>query len=214
MSGNANVADLTIFIGASGSGKTLLGKGELRAYAKPFMVWSWKELLDHYAPEFGEHVAGDPGGLAELVEAGESVVYVPSRKSDDLVAKQFDFFCQLALDVGDRVVFVEEMAIVADARRAPARWKQIVTEGRGLGLVPMAATQRPTLCDSTIMDAATRIYCGRLNKASSQKAMADCMGGLDLARIRGLKPLQFLRWEAGGETVELVNVKPPKRKKR
>lgn len=222
MSGNANAADLTVFVGATGSGKTILTRQALRARrGRPFLVWSWKETLDHYAPEFGR-LATKPGELAELAESGESVVYLPVRsvpgadakRLAELVAKQFDFFCRLALRLGERVVLVEEMAVVADSRRSPAAWRLIVTEGRALGLVPMATTQRPQLCDSAIMDAATAIYCGRLNKGSSQKIMADCMGGMPLDRVRALKPLQFLLWRAGVDGAELVNVKPPKKKSR
>jgi hypothetical protein len=218
---NANAADLTIFVGATGSGKTILAKQEIRAKSAPCMVWSWKEALDLYAPEFGRQVA-TLRELTALARAGRPVVYVPNRcehladdaRRRELVLQQFDVFCRLALDLGDRVVHVEEMAIVADSRRAPASWRRIVTEGRALGLVPLAATQRPQLCDATIMDAATVIYCGRLNRGSSQKIMADAMGGLELARVRGLKPLQFLVWRAGVERVELVDVTPPSKKNR
>lgn len=216
MSGNEHRADLTVFVGATGSGKTLLTKGELRERlaTRPGMVWSWKEKLDRYAPTFGVLVERLVK-LEELVKAGRSVVYLPARASDELVAKQFDFFCRLALDVGNRAVLVEEMSVVADSRSSPAAWKLIVSEGRGHGLVPMATTQRPQLCDSTILDAATVIYCGRLNRLSSQKIMADTMGGLDIARLRGLQELQFLRWQTGLDAVELVTVEiPGKRKKR
>lgn len=213
MSGNANAADLTVFIGSTGSGKTLLTKQGLAARRdRPMLIWSWKERVDRYAPMFGRLVEGKRREMAARALAGEHVVYVPDRSSDDLVASQFDYFCEVALELGRRIVLVEEMSVVASSRSSPARWRQIVTEGRGLGLVPIVTTQRPQLCDATILDAATVIYCGRLNSGRSQKTMADAMGGLELDRVRRLKPLEFLLWRTGVDGAELVRVKPPRKK--
>lgn len=215
MIGNAHALDLTLFIGAAGSGKTTLARGELRARPRlPRLIWSWKETLDRYAPEFGRLVEGRPSRLVELAGDGESVVYVPDRKSDELIARQFDFFCGVALDLGGRVVLVEELSVVANSRSSPKRWQTVITEGRGYGLVPMAATQRPQFCDAASLDAATAIYCGRLNKGSSHKIMADTMGGLPVERVRGLAPLQFLLWRAGVDGVEQITVTPPKTRRR
>lgn len=212
---NAHAADLTAYIGASGSGKSLLLKAELRPLPRlrRRLIWSPKETLDRYAPEFGEPVAGDSVELVRRTRAGDSVVYVPDRSADDRLARQFALFCALALEVGDRHVIVEEMSIVATSRNAPARWTLLVTEGRGRGLSLRATTQRPQLCDASLLDAATEIYCGRLQRGSSHKIMADVMGGLPVERVRGLRPLEFLHWRVGADAVELVNVKPPRRKK-
>lgn len=210
---NALDADLVALIGASGSGKTLLVKEQLRAAPgrRIVLAWSWKEHRDHYAPEFGRLVDGDPAQLAELAIAGDNVVYVPRR--DKLVAEQFELFCGLALHVGNRIVLVEEMSHVATSRHAPKRWTEVITGGRSEGLSVKATTQRPQLLDASLLDAATEIYCGRLQRGSSKKIMADA---LDVAvdQVRGLQPLQFLRWRVGGAAVELVSVQAPGKRRR
>lgn len=210
---NAHDADLVALIGATGSGKTLLVKEQLRADStgRAVLAWSWKEHTDRYAPEFGRLVEGDPEQLVELASAGDNVVYVPQR--DKLVAEQFELFCGLALHVGRRIVLVEEMSHVATSRHAPKRWTEVVTAGRAEGLSVKATTQRPQLCDASLLDAATEIYCGRLQRGGSKKIMADALD-VPVDQVRGLQPLQFLRWRVGGAGVELVSVQAPGKRRR
>jgi hypothetical protein len=210
--GNANVADLTAIIAAPGSGKTLLTKRLLReAGGAPALIWSPKEHLDRYAPEFGRRVEASAARLQRLVADGESVVYVPRRDHAELLELQFSFFCGLAFAAGNRRVLVEEMALVATSRTAPPRWTLLVTEGRGRGLALMATTQRPQLCDAALLDAATAIYCGRLNRYGSKKIMADAMD-VPIERVRGLAPLQFLHWRAGLDQLAELTVEIPRRR--
>jgi DNA helicase HerA-like ATPase len=208
--GNANVADLTAIIGATGSGKTILTKRLLReAGGAPALIWSPKEHQDKYAPEFGRRIEASAARLQRLVADGESVVYVPRRDRAELLELQFSFFCGLAFAAGNRRVLVEEMALVATSRTAPPRWTLLVTEGRGRGLALMATTQRPQLCDASLLDAATVIFCGRLNRGSSKKIMADAMDA-PLDRLRGLQPLQFLHWRAGEDQLAELTVQVPR----
>jgi len=211
---NALLADLVAYIGATGSGKTLLIKAALREGGAPLMVWSPKEALDKYAPEFGERIDGNPSQLVEAVSEGAALVYVPNRSDAERLARQFSLFCGLALAVGHRRVLVEEMSLVASSRSSPQRWVTLVTEGRAHGLALRAATNRPQLCDASLLDAATEIYCGRMNRGGSQKIMADAMGGLPLDRVRALAQLQFLHWRAGFDAVELVQVATPAARRR
>lgn len=208
-------AELLAFIGATGSGKTLLVKKWLRARpaGQPLLCWSPYEHRDHYAPEFGERVKADPLELAGIARAGGNAVYVPRRDDADLLERQFAFFCGLALDVGGVAVLVEEMSLVATSRSAPARWRELVTGGRGEHLSILATTQRPQLCDSSLLDNATEIYCGRLNKGGSKKIMADAMD-VPLERVRGLAALQFIYWKAGVDQTELVAVELPAKRAR
>lgn len=210
---NAYNADLCALIGASGSGKTTLAKKMLRErVARVPIIWSWKESLDHYAPEFGELVDGKPEQLAELVEAGRPVVYVPLRhKNPELVARQFDLYCRLVFDAGECAALVEEMAEVCTSRSAPLSWRRLVTEGRGRGVSLLALTQRPQLCDASLLDGATEIYCGRLQRGGSKKIMADALD-VPLERVRGIKPLEFLYGRAGVDAVELVKVETVKKR--
>lgn len=212
--GNAHDADLTAIIGATGSGKTLLVKARLEPAAPPRMIWSPKEPFDRYAPQFGELIEGNPRRLVARVEAGAHVVYVPPRHDDALLLEHFGLFCQLAHAVGARRVLVEEMSLVATSRSSPPWWKTLVTEGRARGLSLVATTQRPQFCDAALLDAATEIYCGRLQRGSSHKLMADVMGGLPLEQVRGLAPLEFLRWRVGVAGVEPVAALVPARRAR
>lgn len=205
---NALDADLVAFIGAPGSGKTLELKRQLRAERRACLVWSWKEHQDHYAPEFGQLVDGDPAQLAELVTAGASAVYVPAQRGDKkLVRRQFELFSGLALHVGSRVVVVEEMAHVATSRYTPPRFTEIVIGGRADGLSVRATTQRPALCDASLLDAATEIYCGRLLRRASRDFMAELLD-VPSEQIRALLPLQLLRWRLG-QGVEPLSVQAP-----
>lgn len=214
MKGNAHAADLTAIIAAPGSGKTIITKRLLReaGQAAP-LVWSPKEHLDGYAPEFGRRVEADAGELLDLVREGRGAVYVPRRDSAELLEQQFSFFCGLAFAAGNRRVLVEEMSLVATSRASPPRWTLLVTEGRGHGLALIATTQRPQLCDASLLDAATEIYCGRLNRGSSKKIMADVMD-VPIEELRGLAPLQFLRWRAGVDGLERLAVEYEGRRRR
>lgn len=211
---------LTAYIAATRSGKSVLAKKRLVENfdeLRRALVWSPYEHRDNYASviRHSDLICGAPGQLLKACSDIEfSAVYVPDRRDDELLQQQFAFFCGLALSLGECVVLVEELSLVASSRKCPVRWRELVTGGLGNGLTVMATTQQPQLCDTSMLDNATEIYCGRLNRGSSHKIMADAMGGLPLDQVRGLQPLQFLHWRAGADQVEPVTVEIPGKKRR
>lgn len=106
----------------------------------------------------------------------------------------FETFCRLAwvwLRASRGVLIVEELADVTSPGKAPAAWGEIVRKHRHSGGQVYALTQRPAESDKTIVGNAAVIHCGRMNRASDRKYMADCLD-VSLEEITRLQDLDYL----------------------
>lgn len=185
-------ADITAIVGATGSGKSLYIRSRLPALARA-LIWDWKGEYRRCAHVIRGRNA--PSALAAaLAAAGAgpfSISYVPDKRSQEAVDAQWGFVCRAAFAVGRCALIGEELQLVARPGHSAPGWLQVVTEGRGRGLVVIGVTPRPALVDKTFLDAATLVRCGRLNNPASRRFMADLLD-VNVERLRALLPLQWI----------------------
>lgn len=189
--------------GARGTGKTQWSKRAVRASGfKRVMVWDYKH----------------DSGLADLGEPFKAwPEFVRACKQRDFVARylvdpdldpheQFAAFCALAWREGNLLMFVDELAEVTKASRAPAEWRKCVNVGRDYAngtkcLSIIGASQRPTEVDKSFIGNADVIHTGRLGYANDCKALAS-MWGCDAAELSQLPNLHWI--EKRADSAELV----------
>lgn len=210
----ANSADIIGVVGASGMGKGLFVKGEMRRLPKgrPVLVWSLLEQTDRYAAVIGGRCVYSIAELAAAIKNGSKrLVYVPYGNARELKV-QFDRFCRIAWELEGWCVVVEELSNVTMPSWAPPAWKKISTAGRHRGLRVYGITQRPAHCDKDFFGNCSQLRCYALGYQTDAKAMADVMF-IDPRELLKLEKFHYIhRDKAAGTTLPGV-VRPPAAKK-
>ncbi len=180
-------ASIVAVMGASGSGKSLFIKAELRR-TKPRRLVVW-DPLGEYA-EFGAAVRT----LGELLAAARAPtfrrVFHPSGDPEQ-ARKQFDVLCRIVFAAGDCTLVAEELAFVTSPSYAPPGWSECTLKGRHRALRIYGASQRPASIDKHFFGNATLIRTGRLNFARDIKTLADVLQ-VPAGQVQSLAPLQWI----------------------
>jgi hypothetical protein len=182
-----NKAHIIAVLGASGSGKRLFIKAELRRL-KPRRLIVW-DTLGEYG-EFGQPVA-QVAGLLKMAGCREFRAVFAASGNPDMARKQFDLICRVAYAAGDCVLVAEELAFVTSPSYAPPGWAECTLKGRHKGLTIYGASQRPASIDKHFFGNATAIRTGRLNFARDVKTLADVLQ-VPAAQVQSLQPLDWV----------------------
>lgn len=174
-------------MGASGSGKSLYIKGELRRL-KPRRLVVWDPLGEYR--EFGTPAATLGEILAAAKGAGFRLIFRPAADPDQ-ARKQFDVLCRIVFAAGDCTLVAEELAFVTSPSYAPAGWSECTLKGRHRALRIYGASQRPASIDKHFFGNATEIRTGRLNFARDVKTLADVLQ-VPALQVQSLQPLQWI----------------------
>ena len=183
--------------GATGTGKTAF---VLQALAKlapaRLMVWDYKH--DHTLQQLGTGYAT----WAQFVRACRgprfAARYLVNQDYD--IHQQFAAFCMLAWREGNCMVFVDELAEVTKANKAPGAWRKLVNVGRSYEggtktISIIGASQRPTEVDKSFLGNCDVIHTGRLGYANDARMFAQ-MWGIDPAEITNLPNLHWIEKRA------------------
>lgn len=183
--------------GATGTGKTAFVLQAL-AKLKParLMVWDYKH--DHTLQQLGQGVADWAGFVRACKGPRFAVRYLVNQ--DLNVDQQFAAFCALAWREGNCMVFVDELAEVTKANKAPATWRKLVNVGRSYDggtktISIIGASQRPTEVDKSFLGNCDVIHTGRLGYANDARMFAQ-MWGIDAGEITNLPNLHWIEKRA------------------
>ncbi len=189
---SSNQAAIVAAIGASGSGKSLWIKTQLRRNRKLRRLIIW-DPQSEYA-EFGMVCASRTALADVLIAAGARgearVVYQPKGGLSAYVP-QFDWLCQTAYAWGNCTLVADELGDVTKPGWAPDGWSMVIRKGRHAGLTVIGAAQRPAIIDKTFFGLATLVHCGRLNYAADLKVMSDVLD-VSSSSIVELLPLEYI----------------------
>jgi len=180
-------------VGASGTGKGVWIKEQLRRLASPrIIVWDFKREYEEAA---GKRLAPTLADVrAQVIAAGDGplkVRYCPRGAGEKALRKEFEGLCELVYAAEHTVFVAEELANVTTPGWAPAAWRKMTTSGRHAGIHIIGATQTPALVDKTFLGNCTLIHAGPLREFAHRMAVARSMD-IDEGRLARLVKFQWL----------------------
>jgi hypothetical protein len=173
--GTSNSANITAVIGASGMGKGLYVKEELRRWRGPILVWSPLERTDQYASAIGGKCVSSIAAMVEAIEKGQRRLVLVPPSDPKAVKVMFDRFCRVAWELKGWCVVVEELSRVTMPSWAPPAWKNLSTAGRHQGLKVIGTSQRPAQIDKDFLGNCSEVRCYAVVYPEDAKAMAGVM---------------------------------------
>ncbi|MDR2366406.1 MAG: type IV secretory system conjugative DNA transfer family protein [Zoogloeaceae bacterium] len=190
---------LVVVGGASRSGKT---QYVMRAVASAPRVCAW-DIESQYCELPGwERVTTKAALLAALERPGAArIAYVASGK----MAAAFDFWAGAVYYSGRYIepvtAIAEELADVTSMAKAPGNWGVLLRRGLKRGITIYAISQRWAEADKTAMGNASEFVIFRQATASDEQYIA-ARTRIPLESISGLKPLEFVRYDASEQKRE------------
>lgn len=205
--GITNNAKIIAVVGASGMGKGLFVKAELRKVRGPILVWSPLEQTDNYAAVIRGVVVNDIAALVAAIKAGKKrLVYEPNKTS---LKTQFDRFCRVCWELAGWVIVVEELSEVTQPSWAPPAWRKLSAAGRHRGLTVYGLAQRPAMVDKTFFGNCSEIRTYAVGYVEDARTMAGTMF-LDHKEVLALEPLHYIHRDKRTKTNTHGVVKPPR----
>lgn len=118
-------------LGASGSGKGLWVKSQLKA-EKPARLIVW-DFMNEYG-DFASQATSLEAIRKAMIAAGKDgplrLRYVPRGSGEKPLRAEFEMLCNLVYAWGNCTYVVEELANVTMPSWAPAAWRKMTTSGR------------------------------------------------------------------------------------
>jgi len=204
-------------IGASGTGKGLWTKQQLRAIDPPrLVVWDFKNEYQEFTGEKPNAPARST--LAQvrkaMIEAGHDgplrIRYAPRGAGEKALRREFEGLCELVYAWENCVFVAEELANVTTPGWAPAAWRKMTTSGRHARVHIIGATQTPALVDKSFLGNCTLIHCNALREANHRKAVARSMD-IDEGRLAKLLKFEYLEKDFDTGEVTFDRVEVPKK---
>jgi hypothetical protein len=181
-------------LGSRGSGKSAWVRQYL-ARVKPARLAVFDLMQEH--ADLGAPTA-DLGAAIRAMKARRfAVVFQPSR-DDKARAAQFDLWCRACMAVGDLWAYVEELAFVTTAHKAPPGWREMCLLGRHARhrVSIIATSQRPSQVDKEFLANVDLLHCGRLAHRGDAEAAADVLA-VSAQELQTLPDLAWIERGAG-----------------
>jgi hypothetical protein len=189
---SSNVANIWAVMGASGTGKGLWIKSQLKSIApQRLIVWDFK---DEYR-EFAKHSTSSTAALLAAVkkagEGGGQFRFITQAVGEKGMKKDFETVCNIVYAWENAMFIAEELSNVTTASYAPAAWRKMTTSGRHANIHIIGASQTPATIDKSFLGNATLIHVSGLRQENHRKAVATSMD-IDIDRITKLMPLEYI----------------------
>lgn len=202
-------AKIWAVIGASGTGKGLWVKSQLKAAKPPrFVAWDFKDEYGDFAPRFTslEQIR------KAMIKAGTGPLkarYVPTGAGEKALRREFELLCELVYAFGHCVYVAEELANVTTPGWAPAAWRKMTTSGRHEAIHIIGCTQNPALVDKTFLGNCTLVHVCALREHPHRAYVAksiDC----DIADITALQKFEYWERDYEAGTLQKGRIAVPK----
>jgi len=167
--------DRGVLIGATGSGKTYLGRFLVEDSAKPYSVVYDAKISDSISKwKRHEFVTS----LEELQESdAKRIVYRPDFFAAADAVQQDRFFEWVYLRQFTRV-FVDEAYAIAGGTNPLSYFQAVLTRGRERGISALVGTQRPARIPLVVFTESQHFYCFQLMGPTDRKRIEEISGGL------------------------------------
>ncbi len=183
--------------GARGTGKTAWVK-QIIKQAKPIRLLVWDYKHDNALNDIGKAFKSWPEFVKSCRTKTFQSRYLVNPDFDP--HEQFQAFCELAWREGNLLMFVDELAEVTKANKAPGAWRKCVNVGRSYdngkkALSIIGASQRPSEVDKSFLGNCDVIHTGRLGDIADAKRFAQSFG-IDAAELVNLPDLKWVEKRA------------------
>lgn len=166
--------DRGCLIGATGSGKTFLGRYLVEDVDKPYSVVYDAKISDSIS-KWGHTFIEDFGQLQE--SEAKRIVYRPNYREAVDPVLQDQFFEWVYLRKHTRL-FVDEAYAVAGGSNPSFHFQACLSRGRERGISTLVGTQRPTRIPLVTLSEAEHFYVFRLTWPGDRKRVEELSGGL------------------------------------
>lgn len=175
-------------LGSRGTGKSAWVRQHLQR-TKPARLAVWDLMQEH--ADLGLTTADLGQAIRAMKGRSFCVVFTPDR-DDKRRALQFDLWCRACLCVGNLLAYVEELAFVTTAHKAPPGWREMCLLGRHERhrVSIIGTSQRPAQVDKEFMGNLDLIHCGRLASRGDAETAAELLG----VRPEVVQTLPDLAW--------------------
>lgn len=157
-------------LGSRGTGKSAWVLQYLQAMKPPRLaLWDYMDEAEWAGPAV--HDIG--AAIRAMAAASFCIRFVPSH-DEEVTPLQFEAWCKACMLAGNLTAYVEELAFVTTAHKAPAAWRAMCLLGRHARhrVSIIGTSQRPNQVDKEFLSNADLVHCGRLGNAPDAKAAA------------------------------------------
>jgi hypothetical protein len=181
--------------GISGSGKTTLFEKLIRREKGVRWVFVYDHKQGDMARRFGVKPCFDGESLERAMERGKFVCFNPSLNFAGKKAEGFKFFCKLVWAIakefhGKKILAVDELDALVDARREPEELCEILDEGRTFELQCFFIMQAMNGIHNQVRKQLTEIFCMIQGDKNGLEFFEE--RGMDVAEIKTLKHGEFI----------------------
>lgn len=200
---SSNVARIWAVMGASGTGKGLWIKEQIRKEnPQRLIVWDFKDEYGEFAKYKTSSTAQLLAAVKKAGEGGGKFRFITTAVGEKGMKKDFEAVCNIAYAWENLMFIAEELSNVTTASYAPASWRKMTTSGRHANVHIIGASQTPATIDKSFLGNATLIHVSSLRQENHRKAVATSMD-IDLDRITKLQPLEYIEKDFDtGEVME------------
>lgn len=188
-----NDGRLVIVSGSSRCGKTAKTVRLVKQF-KTVFVW---DIEAQWCNQAGYKKLNSLADLKKIVIAGKVGKY--AFVSGGNIKAEFESFCKCVFHYGsffgECAVIAEELADVTTTAKAPESWGILCRRGLKRGISIFAISQRWAEADKTALGNATDFYLFRMASGSDIDYMSK-KTRVDARRLEGLKPLEFIHYDA------------------
>lgn len=174
----SNDAQIWGVLAASGSGKGVWIKGELRRM-KPerLVVWDYKNEYGEFAPAIVSNLEAVRAAMVKAGPRGALRIRYKCKPGTNVkqTMAEFEGLCRLVQAWESCVFIAEELSNVTTPSWAPAAWREMTTGGRHEKVHIIGVAQNPALIDKTFLSNCTLIHVGPLREYRHRQAVARSM---------------------------------------
>src|SRR5437016_4132456 len=162
-----------MLVGATGTGKTTLGRQLLAGYQDILVVDS-KCTYGGKGGEPGYRMVSTPGGLKWCGKGKRLIQYRPDEESQGV--DDYNAVYRWAYRRGNILIYTDEAFLVHHGPYAPDYLRNCVTCGRELGIGMITGTQRPRGIDLRVMTESEVFYAFQLRHRDDRRRIAEMIG--------------------------------------
>lgn len=174
----SNEAQIWGVLAASGSGKGLWIKGELRRLRPArLIIWDYKDEYGEFAPGLVHSLEAVRLAMIKAGPRGPLRLRYKCKPGTNVkqTRAEFEGLCRLVQAWGNCVFLAEELSNVTTPSWAPAAWREMTTGGRHERVHIIGVAQNPALIDKTFLSNCTLIHVGPLREFRHRQAVARSM---------------------------------------